>query len=251
MQRNVVYSVIFSVLLFLSVSSMLCGIISLFNIVPAIVFFGFIIYNSLPNDIINKLNENKAFVIAQKIVLNVSSFVGILCVTMLVLMILNAFAATSNNPQTVIVLGCQVRGDKPSLMLADRLDTAYDYLSTNKDAVVIVSGGQGEDEIYSEAKIMKQYLVEKGIDKNRIIEEDTSVNTNTNIKNSEQIIKQNNLSTDVLIVTDWYHQFRAGAMAKKVGLNVTAKSTFTSIWLVEPMFFREICAIVKYLILGV
>lgn len=251
MQRNVVYSVIFSVLLFLSVSSMLYGIISVFNIVPAIVFSGFIIYNSLPNEVINKLNENKVFVIAQKIVLNVSSFVGILCVTMLVLMILNAFAATSDNPQTVIVLGCQVKGDKPSLMLADRLDTAYDYLSTNKDAVVIVSGGQGEDEIYSEAKIMKQYLVEKGIDKNRIIEEDTSVNTNTNIKNSEQIIKQNNLSTDVLIVTDWYHQFRAGAMAKKVGLNVTAKSTFTSIWLVEPMFFREICAIVKYLILGV
>ena len=251
MQRNVVYSVIFSVLLFLSVSSMLYGIISVFNIVPAIVFSGFIIYNSLPNEVINKLNENKVFVIAQKIVLNVSSFVGILCVTMLVLMILNAFAATSDNPQTVIVLGCQVKGDKPSLMLADRLDTAYDYLSTNKDAVVIVSGGQGEDEIYSEAKIMKQYLVEKGIDKNRIIEEDTSVNTNTNIKNSEQIIKQNNLSTDVLIVTDWYQQFRAGAMAKKVGLNVTAKSTFTSIWLVEPMFFREICAIVKYLILGV
>ena len=250
MQRNVVYSVIFLVLLLLSVSSIICGIISLFNIVPTIVFSLFIIYNSLPNEIINKLNENKMFAIAQKVVLNVTSFVSILCITMLVLMVLNAFAASSNNPKTVIVLGCQIIDDKPSLMLADRLDTAYDYLSNNDDAVAIVSGGQGDNEICSEAKVMKQYLVQKGIDEDRIIEEGTSVNTSTNIKNSKQIIEQNNLSEDVLIVTDWYHQFRAGAMAKKAGLNVTAKSTFTSIWLVEPMFFREVCAIVKYLVFG-
>ncbi|MEE1185766.1 MAG: YdcF family protein [Acutalibacteraceae bacterium] len=250
MKRNVVYSVIFLVLLLLSVSSMLYGIINVFNIVPTIVFIGFFVYNSLPNEIIDKLKCNKAFDIAYKIITNISLFAGILCVTMFVLMILNAFAATSEKPDTVIVLGCQIKDDKPSLMLADRLDTAYDYLVTNEDAVVIVSGGQGEDEVYAESEVMKNYLVEKGIDAQRIIEENTSVNTSTNISNSKKIIEEKGLSEDVLIVTDWYHQFRAGMMAKKSGLSVSAKSTFTSVWLVEPMFFREICAIVKYLILG-
>ena len=76
--------------------------------------------------------------------------------------------AQMNEPEgntTVIVLGCKAKGEKPSRMLRYRLNTAYDYLSENQDAVCILSGGQGEDEIITEAECMYNYLVDKGIDK--------------------------------------------------------------------------------------
>ena len=41
-------------------------------------------------------------------------------------------------PVTVIVLGCQVRSDgTPSRMLRDRIQSAYDYLSTHEEAVCV------------------------------------------------------------------------------------------------------------------
>ena len=56
--------------------------------------------------------------------------------------------------ETVIVLGCKVNGDAPSLMLKRRLDTAAAYLRENPDARCIVSGGQGDTEPRSAASVM-------------------------------------------------------------------------------------------------
>ena len=45
---------------------------------------------------------------------------------------------------TVLVLGCEVRGLRPSKMLAARIDSAYDYLTANPEAVCVACGGIGE-----------------------------------------------------------------------------------------------------------
>ena len=74
----------------------------------------------------------------------------------------------------IIVLGAQVYENGPSPVLKYRLDTAVDYLKENPDTVCIVSGGQGKNEPFSEAKGMADYLMEQGIDENRIIREDQS-----------------------------------------------------------------------------
>lgn len=62
---------------------------------------------------------------------------------------------TAPKDETVmIVLGCGVNGDRPSLMLTERLDAAYDYLNTHEEVVGILSGGQGKGENISEAECM-------------------------------------------------------------------------------------------------
>ena len=61
----------------------------------------------------------------------------------------------------MIVLGCGVNGDRPSLMLTERLDAACDYLNTHEEVVCILSGGQGKGENISEAECMYRYLTEK------------------------------------------------------------------------------------------
>lgn len=147
---------------------------------------------------------------------------------------------------TVVVLGCKVNGEHPSKMLRHRLEAAYDYLSENEDITCIVSGGKGPDERISEAECMYNYLVELGINSDRIIIEDKSTSTYENIKFSYEIIERMNLPRDITIVTDGFHEYRASIIAKKQGINsysVYAKTTKIDLpyyWLREWMgLFQE------------
>ena len=65
--------------------------------------------------------------------------------------------------ETVLVLGCRVKGSTPSKALEKRVDKAFTCLNQNPDAVAVLSGGQGRDEFLSEAQCMKNMLVQRGI----------------------------------------------------------------------------------------
>lgn len=153
-----------------------------------------------------------------------------------------------DNNTTLVVLGCQVRGNQPSLMLKCRLDSAYDYLSEHEEVSVIVSGGQGPDEAVSEAECMYDYLVSRGIDEERIYIEDKSTDTNENIKFSKNIIEQNGLCSDITIVTDGFHQFRADIFAKRQNLRAYNISARTQLWLVPTYWVREWFGVAYYTI---
>lgn len=130
------------------------------------------------------------------------------------LMIGAAVTRPAREDATVIVLGAKVNGDRPSRMLADRLNAAAAYLDKHPQAACVVSGGQGSDEAYSEASVMQKYLVEKGIDPARIYLEDRSTNTHENLENSLQLIRQEGLCDTVVIATQVFHQYRAATLAR-------------------------------------
>lgn len=160
----------------------------------------------------------------------------------------SAVAASSTNAdgqQVVIVLGCKVNNDKPSLMLYQRINSAYEYLLENPRAVAVLSGGQGYGEDISEAYCMYLTLTEKGIDPERLYMEGDSTNTFENIKYSKQIIDENNLSTDVAIATSDFHLKRAVMIAEKQGLNakrICAKSPDFS----KPTYYvRDTLGVIK------
>lgn len=151
---------------------------------------------------------------------------------------------TPKSDSTVVVLGCQVRGTEPSQMLRLRLEAAYDYLSKNPDTVCIVSGGQGDNELISEAQCMFNYLTnKKGISPDRIYMEDKSSNTRENLKFSQKIIRENGLNTNMAIVTDWYHEMRAAIIAQKLGYSCGAVPAETPKYLTANFVTREIFAI--------
>lgn len=151
---------------------------------------------------------------------------------------------------TVIVLGCQVRGDTPSAMLYERIKAAYNVLSKNSQAVCIASGGQGNNENISEAQCIYNELVKMGISPDRIYIEDKSVNTQENIAFSYKIIKENNLSKDITIVTDGFHQYRAYLLAKNYDFDyIGASSSDTLDYMKLTYYTREIFAVAKELIL--
>ena len=88
----------------------------------------------------------------------------------------------TNKVDYVIILGARLYGDIPSPALRERLIVAKDYLVDNEDVKVIVTGGQGEDELIPEAEAMAKYLVNNGIEENRIIIEDQSTSTFENLQ---------------------------------------------------------------------
>ena len=147
---------------------------------------------------------------------------------------------------TVVVLGCKVRNGVPSLMLRRRLDTAYGYLAENEEVCVVVSGGQGADEIISEAKCMRDYLVGRGIAPDRIYMEDKSTTTDENLRFSHDIIAREGLPEHITIVTDGFHQLRSDMKAKKLGMEAYNISAHTPWWLAPTYWVREWFGIAYY-----
>lgn len=153
---------------------------------------------------------------------------------------LGAMNIKPENPSAVVVLGCQVKGERPSRMLKYRLDAALGYLNGNPDVPVIVSGGQGNDEAISEALCMKNYLVENGVSESRIIMEDKSTSTDENLEFSFAILDKMGLSRDIVLVTDGYHQYRAQLIAGKHGAgNIYSVSASTELRFIPTYWVRE------------
>lgn len=155
------------------------------------------------------------------------------------------FAFANVKPQsdsTVIVLGAQVyENGEAGKMLSKRIDSAYEYLLQNENSYCIASGGKGDNEPISEAECIKESLVNKGISDNKIFIEDKSTNTSENIINSYEIIKDKNLSDNLAISTDEFHQLRARIIAYKNGVNskIGAVSAKTDFYFVPTYVVRE------------
>lgn len=169
--------------------------------------------------------------------------IGIAYVAFLTGLIINADHTKPSEDSTVIVLGCQVQGSTPSLMLTNRLDAAYDYLTQHPNAKCIVTGGKGDGENLSEGQCMFNYLTNKGIPAERIYIEDKAVNTKENIKFSKAIIEEKGLSTNTAIVTDIFHQYRASKIVKNNGLDYGSVPA-ECVWFLIPTYYvRELIAI--------
>ncbi len=90
----------------------------------------------------------------------------------------------------VIVLGAQVRGETPTLVLNARINAAAKYLVENPTAIAVASGGQGSGEAISEAEAIRRGLLRLGIAEERILMEDRSTSTAENLKFSAEVIQQ-------------------------------------------------------------
>ncbi|MBR6386219.1 MAG: YdcF family protein [Ruminococcus sp.] len=251
---RIVFSLVFSGLFILFVMPVvLVGIVNVGNVFGAVVsalLTAICIFPEKFRELISLLQKSTG---GKIILYSAGTAVIVFAVTAVIISALMV-KTMNNSPKdentTLVVLGCKVKNGSPSLMLRRRLDTAYEYLSLHENVKAVVSGGQGEDESISEAECMKDYLVSKGISPDRIYMEDKSVNTQQNLSYSREIIKNNNLCEAITIVTDGFHQYRAGMFAKKQGIEPYSISGYTTWWLVPSYWVREWFGIVYYAVFG-
>lgn len=150
----------------------------------------------------------------------------------------------------LIVLGAGLEGDKPSLRLKLRLDKTLEYLKFDKKVRIILSGGQGKDELITEALAMENYLIKNGVNKDRIIKEEKSTSTYTNFLYSYKIIDKLKIKNPkVLIITSDYHCGRSLMIGKGFNKNTYILSSDSPKLVRQNGLFREVLAIIKDYIL--
>ncbi|MBQ9313743.1 MAG: YdcF family protein [Clostridia bacterium] len=152
----------------------------------------------------------------------------------------------------IIILGCQIRKDGMlTNLLKGRVDKALEFAKMQKEKVgkeiiFVPSGGKGDDEVISEARAMKNYLLEHEIKEENILMEDKSKNTFENIKFSNQIIKEKMKNAKVAFSTTNYHVFRAGNIAMEQSLNMEGIGAKTKSYFWINAFIREFIATIFY-----
>lgn len=221
------------------------GIINMGNATGIVVFLMLIIYAAFMSKI-NSLVVTLWKHMAGKVSLCVVCF-GIAVIAIFVIIetscMIYAANKTPKSEVTLIVLGCKVDGERATLMLTERLEAAYEFLTDNEEAVCILSGGKGTGENISEAECMYRYLTDKGIDSARLYKEDKSTSTRENIKFSKAIIDEYDLPENIAIATSEFHVYRAGVIAEELGYEYTSVPAKTAWWLFPTYYVRELYGI--------
>lgn len=171
-------------------------------------------------------------------------------VAVILFFMIQTACAPTGESTTVIILGCQVTEEGPSLMLQRRMDAAIAYLESHPDAVAIATGAQGWNESMPESQAIFDYLVAKGIDPARIYIEGASRNTEQNLRFSAAIIREHGLDDNVVIASDGFHQFRAALFAQQHGLTSSPLSSRTPLGVALGYWLREILAVMRAVCLG-
>ena len=121
----------------------------------------------------------------------------------------------------ILVLGAGVRADgTPSHMLEDRLRGAVALYEAGVSDVLLLSGdNSGED--YDEVSAMVRYCLEHGVPENAIVRDDIGFSTSESVYNTVRTLGY----SDILVVTQEYHLYRAMYMIKRMGADADGFST--------------------------
>jgi uncharacterized SAM-binding protein YcdF (DUF218 family) len=143
----------------------------------------------------------------------------------------------------VIVLGSGLLGERVPPLLASRLDRAVVFWRRCPEALVVVSGGQGPDELRSEAAAMAAYLVAAGVPGTQLVLEDRAATTAENLRYSIALLNERGFTGRVLAVTNNYHVFRTAVLARRLGLRLDVIGARTASYFVPSAFLREFVAL--------
>lgn len=126
----------------------------------------------------------------------------------------NAEIARVPGKTSIVVLGYALAKDgtaeKP---LLDRLDVALEAARANPAARVMVTGGQPQAGV-TEGDVMMKWLVERGIERDRILIEDKSKDTVGNMLNVANLLRRHT-ADNVILVTSSSHMRRARAVLEE------------------------------------
>ncbi len=148
-----------------------------------------------------------------------------------------------------IVLGAALDYNTVSPVYRERINHAITLYSEGYVKYVILTGGVGEGNIYSDAFIAMEYARSQGLPKKAILLEEKSTVTEENILFSKEIMDDNNFKT-AIIVSDPLHMKRAMLMAEDYGLKAFASPTPTTMYKTAktrfPFLIRETFLYIGY-----
>lgn len=116
-----------------------------------------------------------------------------------------------------VVLGNEVLADgRPRAWLTARLDCALAAYRRGLVPRVLVSGGVGASG-FSEAVVMRAYLVRAGVPEGAVLVDEDGVNTAATVRHTVAVMGRLHLRT-VLVVTQWFHVPRCVLGFRRAGV---------------------------------
>ena len=146
----------------------------------------------------------------------------------------------------IVALGCGLMPDgSVTPLLRGRLDAAIaEWERGGRQAKIICSGGQGSDEVTSEAQAMANYLYAQNVPHDAVLMESKSTTTQENLQFSRKIMDARGGAKRCTLATNTYHCLRAAMFARRCGLNAYCVGGRTAAFYYPAAFFREYIALV-------
>lgn len=121
---------------------------------------------------------------------------------------------TAGEAENAIVLGMALEKGQPTRDLLLRLDTAEQYLKQHPESTLILTGGNSGESGQTEAAVMQELLLARGIPEERLLLEDRAEDTRENFVNTAELIDP---TAPVVLISSNYHMDRATRMAEESG----------------------------------
>ncbi len=156
---------------------------------------------------------------------------------------------TINSATYVIVLGM---GPTPTQAILDRSELAAELWRAGFVSEFIASGGQGIDEVESEAQTIAKDLISRDVPESIITEEPESTSTYENLIFSRKILAaREKMNTHIVIITHDFHAARVASMADSLGMNaVVISSSGARLNNRGRRYASEVLAFLKWKIVG-
>ncbi len=119
----------------------------------------------------------------------------------------------------IVVFGAAEYAGKPSPIYRARLEHALNLFQRGFAPVVIVTGGAGNDPVFTEGGVGRDYLIARGIPEPQLIAETQGEDTQQSARRVANIMRANGMKT-CLAVSDGYHLYRIKGMLGREGVTV-------------------------------
>ncbi|MDQ6603569.1 MAG: YdcF family protein [Chloroflexota bacterium] len=155
------------------------------------------------------------------------SFTVVAALTLGVLIKRQAGRDEARPADAIVVLGAAQWDGKPSPVLQARLDHAFDLYAAGLAPKVIVTGGVGTGDNYSEGEVARQYLLRKGVPTAAVLTENRGRSSYESMEGAT-LLMQHNGWRRALLVSDPFHMYRLKRMATDLGVSAATSPTRTS-----------------------
>lgn len=148
----------------------------------------------------------------------------------------------------IVIHGAGLVGDQPSPLLAGRIDKGLElWARQGKKGIFVPSGGQGADEVVSEAAAMTSYLLAHGVSEQQILPESRSTTTLENLRFSKELMDEHarGQAYRCVVVTSDFHVFRCAEYAHTLDMAADGVGSKTAGWYWPQAALREFAAITK------
>jgi uncharacterized SAM-binding protein YcdF (DUF218 family) len=134
---------------------------------------------------------------------------------------------TAGPADAIVVLGAAQYNGRPSPVLKARLDQAADLFRRRLAPLVVVTGGVGAGDSLSEAAVGRHYLLEvAGLADSAVRAEDAGHSSDASLRAVARAIPTGRRR--VILVSDGFHMFRLGIIARRLGLDPLSSPAPTS-----------------------